>query len=182
MLIRVDSGFIHFSYYFILFHFFVVADNYSEEVDILRTTFRQRYNQLREITKRFLHQADKVVWKCDTVVNNGISFNFNSSNFIIINPKNGFQLAFSSYTEITNFLQGIVDNEANLNSASSCAGTCKDYRQTRHFHCQAGSLCDRSINDHDPQECRGIIRNCEEIDDNVNICETVCPIQTHELR
>lgn len=172
----MDSGYIHFSFYFIFY--FAVADNYSEEVDILRTTFRQRYNQLREITKRFLHQADKVVWKCDTVVNNGISSNFNSSNFII-NSKNGLQLAFSSYTEITNFLQGIVDNEANLNSDSSCAGSCKDYRHTRHFHCQAGSLCDRSINDHDPQECNGIIRNCLEIDDtSVNICETVCYVKT----
>lgn len=102
-----------------------------------------------------------------------LSFQFKQ--FYYRNTKNGLQLAFSSYAEITNFLQGIVDNEANLNSGSSCAGSCSDYRQTRHFHCQSGSLCDRSINDHDPRECYGIIRDCQEIDDtDVNICETVC--------
>lgn len=83
MYIRVSS----FQFHLILLF---VADNYSEEVDILRTTFRQRYNQLREITKRFLHQADKVVWRCDTVANNGISSsNSYSSDSIIyfINSK-----------------------------------------------------------------------------------------------
>lgn len=81
---------------------------------------------------------------------------------------------FSSYTEISNFLQGFVDNEANLNSAASCAGVCSDYRKTSHFQCQSGSLCDRHVNDHEQAKCAGIIRDCQEIDDSdVNICETV---------
>lgn len=150
-------------------------ENYGEEVEILRTTFQQRFNQLHEITRRYLRQADKVVWKCDTVVNNGIQFPHPQ----IHNPNILFcfffvSTVYNSYTEITNFLQGIIDNEANLNSGASCAGSCSDYRQTHHFHCQSGSLCDRSVNDHDPAKCSGIIRNCQEIDDtDVNICETV---------
>lgn len=86
----------------------------------------------------------------------------------------GCRLAFTSYTEIANFLQGFVDNEANLNAAASCAGVCSDYRKTAHFQCQSGSLCDRNVNDHEQAKCGGIIRDCQDIDDSdVNICETV---------
>lgn len=102
---------------------------------------------------------------------------------IYIYIKNGFathyfalfvSTVFSSYTEISNFLQGFVDNEANLNSAASCAGVCSDYRKTTHFQCQSGSLCDRHVNDHEQAKCLGIIRDCQDIDDSdVNICETV---------
>lgn len=85
-----------------------------------------------------------------------------------------YSLVFSSYTEISNFLQGYVDNEANLNSAASCAGVCSDYRKTSHFQCQSGSLCDAHVNDHEQAKCTGIIRDCQDIDDSdVNICETV---------
>lgn len=87
-------------------------------------------------------------------------------------------LAFASYTEIANFLQGFVDNEANLNAAASCAGVCSDYRKTAHFQCQSGSLCDRNVNDHEQAKCGGIIRDCQGIDDSdVNICETVSQIK-----
>lgn len=81
---------------------------------------------------------------------------------------------YSSYAEITNFLQGFVDNEANLNGDASCSATCSTYWKSRHFQCQSGSLCDRSVNDHDAAKCNGIIRHCQEIDNSdVNICEVV---------
>lgn len=71
-------------------------------------------------------------------------------------------------------MQGLIENEGNLNAGASCTGSCSDYRHTRHFQCQSGSLCDRSINDHDPAKCNGIIRDCQEIDDaDISICETV---------
>lgn len=83
-------------------------------------------------------------------------------------------LVYSTYTEITNFLQGFIDNEANLNAASSCTATCSDYRKAYHYHCQSGSLCDRNVNDHDPAKCGGILRDCQEIDESeLTICETV---------
>lgn len=92
-------------------------------------------------------------------------------------------LAFTSYTEIANFLQGFVDNEANLNEKASCAGVCSDYKQTKHFQCQSGSLCDRHVNDHEQAKCGGIIRDCQDIDDSdVNICETVSQMDWHPHR
>lgn len=59
---------------------------------------------------------------------------------------------------------------------------CSDYRKTSHFQCVSDSLCDRDVNDHEPAKCNGIIRDCQDIDDNdVNICETVNDMRIHML-
>ncbi|XP_031617015.1 uncharacterized protein LOC116336929 [Contarinia nasturtii] len=153
----IQSGFLksyitaQMSYMILSYYNSGALENYSEQVDILRTTFQQRFSDLRQIATRFLKKSDKTVWKCDTIVNN----------------------VFSSYTEISNFLQGFVDNEANLNSDASCSGVCSNFRKTAHFQCQSGSLCDSRVNDHEQAKCSGIIRDCQSIDDSdVNICET----------
>lgn len=83
-------------------------------------------------------------------------------------------LVSTAYTEVTNFLQGYVDNEANLNEDGSCAATCLDYVVTRHYNCVSGSLCDSSENRHESAKCDGVIRNCDAIDNaDLTICEIV---------
>lgn len=69
------------------------------------------------------------------------------------------------YTTVANFLQGFVDNEANLNPERSCSSQCSDYKQTKHFQCETGSLCDTNEGNNKPNlRCNGIIRDCSEID------------------
>lgn len=83
-------------------------------------------------------------------------------------------LVSTAYTEVTNFLQGYVDNEANLNEDGSCKATCMDYVVTRHYNCVSGSLCDSSENQHESAKCEGVIRNCDVIDNaDLTICEIV---------
>lgn len=80
--------------------------------------------------------------------------------------------AEESYTQITNFLQGFIDNEVNLNTDASCSSTCSDYRQTKHYHCAAGTLCAEVSQ---APTCNGVVRECEEIDDSeIDICQNVC--------
>lgn len=57
--------------------FFVqfATGNYDEAIDILRDTFRQRFAKLREVARGFLKRANRNVWRCDTVVNNGMCNN-----------------------------------------------------------------------------------------------------------
>lgn len=187
MMMRVLADYLHcLNLPVSLFAFILyITENYSEQVEILRSTFHERFNHLRQIAQRFLKKSHKPVWKCDKIINNGIIVGF-QQNFVSNHRINSrlftlFTLclcaaapAFTSYTEIANFLQGFVDNEANLNAAASCAGVCSDYRKTAHFQCQSGSLCDRNVNDHEQAKCGGIIRDCQDIDDSdVNICETV---------
>lgn len=86
-----------------------------------------------------------------------------------------FPAVQTAYTEITNFLQGHVENEANISPEGSCAGTCNDFVTTRHYDCISGSLCDPNENRHESAKCDGIIRNCDVIDNSdLTICEIVC--------
>lgn len=65
---------------------------------------------------------------------------------------------------MTNFLQGFVDNEANLNAGGSCLSQCSEYKETKHFQCQPGSVCDTTEGTLPNLRCNGIIRDCIEID------------------
>lgn len=56
-----------------------IAGNYNEQVDILRCTFQERFIKLREIVKVYLKKANKLVWKCDTIINNGMYGPFTSN-------------------------------------------------------------------------------------------------------
>lgn len=48
------------------------VENYSEQVEILRSTFHERFIHVRQIATRFLKASNKIVWKCDHSVNNGM--------------------------------------------------------------------------------------------------------------
>lgn len=79
------------------------------------------------------------------------------------------------YAEITNFLQGFIDNEANLNSEGSCTADCGDYAKTHHFGCAAESSCRADKYGIAGSICDGTLRNCETIDySELKICEVVC--------
>lgn len=77
----------------------------------------------------------------------------------------------SSHTEITNFLQGFVDNQINLDEDGSCSKQCTDYHETHHHRCQQNTICD-NIN-YEKAKCEGTIRECRKIDEDVNICLSV---------
>lgn len=76
--------------------------------------------------------------------------------------------------EITNFIRGYVDNQINLNSESSCWGTCSDYKFTRNYDCYNGTFCDeqRKIGEADPI-CRGTIFDCSFIEEKMEVCPSV---------
>lgn len=52
--------------------FVSATENYSEQVEILRSTFHERFNHLRQIAQRFLKKSHKTIWKCDKIINNGM--------------------------------------------------------------------------------------------------------------
>lgn len=85
------------------------------------------------------------------------------------NPVPGFNY------EITNFLQGYIDAEVNLNADGSCALTCGDYQNTKHYACHAGTLCaglkpeNRAL-----IGCKGKVRGCHNLDDDdISVCPGV---------
>lgn len=76
--------------------------------------------------------------------------------------------------EITNFLQGYIDAEVNLNAEGSCALTCGDYQNTKHFACNSDTLCAGLKPENRPViGCKGKVRGCHALDDSISVCPAV---------
>lgn len=78
------------------------------------------------------------------------------------------------YTAITNFMQGYIDNEINLNSDQSCTKTCPDYKQSKNFNCQDGTLC--AHQNFQKTRCSGDVINCSVIESDGTVCLVVSKI------
>lgn len=74
---------------------------------------------------------------------------------------------------ITGFLQGFVDNEINLNKEQTCTNTCEDYRLTRQYGCHNDTLCGQKLKNQRINKCKGVIRDCEFVGSNLEICPSV---------
>lgn len=77
----------------------------------------------------------------------------------------------SFYTSITNFMQGYIDNEVNLNADGRCGGTCHNYASARNYNCQNGTLCGHS--NFQKTTCSGDIFDCDTLEANGVACLTV---------
>lgn len=77
------------------------------------------------------------------------------------------------YEMITGFLQGFVDNEINLNQEQTCKNTCEDYRLTQQYGCQNETPCALPLKNQRINKCKGILRDCEFIGSDLEICPSV---------
>lgn len=151
------------------------SETFREQSSILKHTFTDRFKRIQDLVKQHLAQSSKELWKCDVATHKRKTKVLKFGLCLSLTLFFSFlYLVSTAYTEITNFLQGYVDNEANLNSEGSCTATCMDYVETRHYDCVSGSLCDLAENRHESAKCDGIIRNCDVIDNSdLTICEIV---------
>lgn len=75
-----------------------------------------------------------------------------------------------SYTEITNFVQGYIENEVNFNREGSCLETCSDYRLTYQHGCANSTMCHINYLDKNKTRCEGLIRSCQFVESDITIC------------
>lgn len=76
------------------------------------------------------------------------------------------------FTSITNFMQGYLDNEINLNGERKCDGTCSDYKSAQNHECQNDTICAHS--NFARTRCTGNIFDCNPIDTDGTACLVVC--------
>lgn len=90
-------------------------------------------------------------------------------------------LAANSYDQVTNFLQGYVDNELNLNTEDSCKQNCADYKKTRNYVCAPETLCGEVETHNRPLSvCAGVVRDCVDLGDiDTNICHATNPVRRY---
>lgn len=78
---------------------------------------------------------------------------------------------------ITGFLQGFVDNEINFNKEHTCKNTCEDYRITRQYGCNNDTPCGVPLKNQRINKCKGILRDCEFIGSDLEICPSISSFQ-----
>lgn len=154
------------------------SGNFHELAKLNQQRFRNQTKEIRQLFKSKLMEAKREIRTCDPENYNGkfqlnelfltLSVIFLFSTILFWLPEHGV------YHEISNFLQGYVDNEVNLNADGSCAMTCSDYQNTRHFECRPDTFCaalrpeQRKI-----VACRGKVRGCYNFEDELSICPSV---------
>lgn len=129
-----------------------ISGNFRTSAQQFRSKYIERVRIVQEKVKFLLNTSRRDIWKCD--------------------PR---QYSVGTYEEVTNFLQGYIDNEVNLNTENDCKLTCADYKLAEHKVCSNGTYC--ALETDEPKErqriCRGKIVDCEFIGSDLNICESV---------
>lgn len=78
-----------------------------------------------------------------------------------------------AYDQVTNFLQGYIDNEINFNDEQSCTNNCIDYKKVKSNQCAEETMCAQNKRLNDTIICNGDIYDCIELDAiDVDVCHT----------
>lgn len=72
-----------------------------------------------------------------------------------------------TYLQITELLQGYIQNEIDLNADNVCTETCSHYVLTRSHSCHSNKWCRKQ------KRCKGNILKCHFYNSNMNICPSV---------
>lgn len=65
---------------------------------------------------------------------------------------------------MTNFLQGYIDNELNLNEKESCTKSCGDFIETVSQRCAPNTPCADQPHVRHRTVCAGRIRDCQDVE------------------
>lgn len=124
----------------------MIAGHFTNDVQQSREIYEKRTNERVETARNAMQNVPRDLWKCDPKIH-----------------KKG-----KTYDQITNFLQGYVQNEADLNRQRVCGRDCVEYTFAKSYDCsnQTG-FCGRQ------QNCNGNILDCKFIDADMWICNAV---------
>lgn len=86
-----------------------------------------------------------------------------------------FAVAFPKgtyYTSITNFMQGYIDNQINLDASHTCANTCSDHKLTgKNYDCHNDTIC--AHHNFQKTRCTGEVFDCSSIESDGSVCLVV---------
>ncbi|KAG5894130.1 hypothetical protein JTB14_004068 [Gonioctena quinquepunctata] len=116
--------------------------NFTTEAQIMRDRYEERTNHAIEIVKSAMQNASRELWNCD--------------------PKK--HIKGETYEEITQLLQGYVQNEVDLNPEGTCRENCAEYTYTKSHGCFNNLHCRQQ------RRCNGKIVNCQYFDSDMWIC------------
>ncbi|KAB0793606.1 hypothetical protein PPYR_13226 [Photinus pyralis] len=116
--------------------------NYTKEAQLMRDRYEERTVQSVQAVKKAMERSSREFWKCDP-------------------PKH---IPGDTYIEVTQLLQGYVQNEVDLNPKGTCSETCAEYTYTKSHSCYKNLYCRQQ------RRCNGKIINCRYIDSDMWVC------------
>ncbi|CAB3388592.1 Hypothetical predicted protein [Cloeon dipterum] len=117
-------------------------ESFHAEEELLRETTEQRSTEKVAATIAAMKTAGRQVWRCD--------------------PEK--HVENETFVQLTELLQGYVQNERDLNSDQACTSTCGYYTYTKVFSCSDAELCYRQ------RLCRGKVVKCEPLGMSGSVC------------
>lgn len=78
-----------------------------------------------------------------------------------------------TFTQLTNFIQGYIENEVNMNPAGFGCNKCRDYKSTWNFGCNKKTICAMNYYDQNKTQCNGFIRDCDYFGASFDFCPNV---------
>lgn len=128
------------------------AGNFRSSGQQLREKYLERTKLVQQKVKFLMDTSSRDTWKCD--------------------PR---QYSVGTYEQVTNFMQGYIENEGNMNGDNDCKTSCSDYRLAENHMCFNGTYCAQQPEgaERDRSICRGKIVDCEFIGSDFNVCKSV---------
>lgn len=156
-------------------------NSHVADAQVERRFFIERYAEFRQTIDSLFNNASRDLWKCnpnpylDSRKFYKILLALIQKFQILLFQWEPFFVAFfidNYYTSITNFMQGYIDNEVNMNEEHSCSGQCNDFKSTKNNGCRNETLCAHS--NFAKTRCGGEIFDCTTIDSDGVACLVVC--------
>ncbi|XP_018322168.1 uncharacterized protein LOC108734901 isoform X3 [Agrilus planipennis] len=116
--------------------------NFTKEASIMKERYAERTTAAIQSVKEAMADASREFWRCD--------------------PQK--HVLNESYIEITNLLQGYVQNEVDLNPEGTCRENCAYYSYTKSHSCYQNLYCQQQ------RRCNGRIIDCQFIDSDAWVC------------
>ncbi|XP_022176915.1 uncharacterized protein LOC111038214 isoform X1 [Myzus persicae] len=106
--------------------------------------FEKKIIEQLDALKSSIISASNVYWRCDPAKH----------------------IKDTTYLEVTQLLQGYIENEADMNREQSCLKDCSYYEVAEHKSCFRDQFCAKQ------RVCNGRILNCQYFDSDMRICQS----------
>lgn len=116
--------------------------NFTKEAHLMRTRYEERTRQSIKAVQKAMETTSRDLWRCD--------------------PKK--HVKGQTYEELTELLQGYLQNEVDLNPEGTCRESCSEYAYTKSHGCFQNLWCRQQ------KKCEGKIINCQFYDSDMQVC------------
>ncbi|XP_050438388.1 uncharacterized protein LOC126844318 isoform X2 [Adelges cooleyi] len=117
--------------------------NFSYERQKQMDQFEDRIHKQISVLKKSMGSASNMYWRCD--------------------PSK--HVRGETYYEVTQLLQGFLENEVDMNFEQNCFQNCAYYDVAEHRSCFKDQFCAKQ------HACHGRILNCQFIDSDMRVCQ-----------